>query len=463
MRCGVTGAKRATVQVAMSNTEAAAQSGGPGWAPLVEAQGKLQPQRACAPGASAPGASAPGASAPAADMQVGGVLALAFGHTTCDFFATYLTPLLPLLADKFQLSTLMCSALVAAVGISGSTLQPVFGAFGAKRAKGVIIVGLLLMAVFFSCIGLAPNVPTLFVLLFVGALGCSFFHPHAAAIATRMSAGRRGLAMSLFTVAGTAGLFLSPKIVPRIATTWGLEGLVMTMPLGFVCCAILALTPMKALEPHRAASPAAEWRPGARTGCARTEWRGLLSGDLRHLSFLVVSAVLYSLTICGLAAFLPLMLCREKDFTVTAAGDMLAWLILAGAAGVVLGGYLSDRFGQWRVIMAAYLVSVPLFTGFLRAEGPTALMLLMGGGMALWAAQPCTITLAQELAPKASGIASGLVMGFAWGMAGLFLPIFGMIADRAGTSHAMQWVVLLPIGAAASLWAMKRFRRKGFV
>ena len=387
-------------------------------------------------------------------LNIGGLASLAFGHTVCDFYATFLTPLLPLLAVQYGLKTFHCSVLVAAVAISGSTLQPVIGALGgAGRSKAIIVIGMLMMAVLFSAIGFAPNLWVLVPVLVVGAMGCSMFHPHAATVAMRMASGRRGLAMSMFTVAGTLGIFLSPKLVPRIATfspAWGLKSLIVTMPFGLVCAAILFLTPMT--------SPRDEARKAE-----RTEWSGLLAGDLPGLATLVVSATLYSLTISGFCSFLPLMLCRERGATPVEAGDLLAWLMLAGAAGVLVGGYLSDRVGRWWVIMAAYVVAVPLFSGFLATDGPWSKVLLIAGGAVLWAAQPCTITLAQELAPQASRIASGMVMGFAWGMAGFFFPIFGMIADRKGMTFSMHLIAFLPLGAAVSLCAMKRFARSRWI
>jgi FSR family fosmidomycin resistance protein-like MFS transporter len=349
--------------------------------------------------------------------------------------------------------------LVAAVAISGSTLQPVIGALGgAGRSKAIIVIGMLMMAVLFSSIGFAPNLWVLVPVLIVGALGCSMFHPHAATVAMRMASGRRGLAMSMFTVAGTLGIFLSPKVVPRIATfssAWGLKSLIVTMPFGLACAAILFLTPM--------ASRAEEVRGGKTAPPERTEWSGLLAGDLPGLATLVVSATLYSLTISGFCSFLPLMLCGERGMTLVQAGDLLAWLMLAGAAGVLIGGYLSDRVGRWWVIMAAYVVAVPLLYGFLATGGAWSKALLIAGGAVLWAAQPCTITLAQELAPQASRIASGMVMGFAWGMAGFFFPIFGMIADRMSMSFSMKLIAFLPLGAAVSLCAMKRFARSRWV
>ena len=380
-----------------------------------------------------------------AGIAVGGLAVLAFGHMTADFYATFLTPLLPLLAMHFGLSTFLCSLLVAAVGISGSTVQPLFGAIGGRaKGKPAVVLGMVMMAVFFSCLGLATNVLTLFLLLVAGGLGCALFHPHAATMATDVSPGRRGRAMSVFTLAGTAGIFLSPKIVPRIASAWGLGALVVTMPLGLICAAFLLLAPL----------PSDDATPGG-----RTEWRGLLSGDVRGLATLVVSAILHTITVTGFCAFLPLMLCGERGFTVTAAGDMLAWFILSGSLGVVIAGYLSDRIGRWRVILLAYVAAVPLLFGFLGARGLPAQGFLMGAGVALWAALPCTITLAQELAPDASGIASGMVMGFSWGVGGIVLPLFGMIADRAGKAYTMHWIALLPVGAMLSLLVLKRVSR----
>jgi FSR family fosmidomycin resistance protein-like MFS transporter len=216
------------------------------------------------------------------------------------------------------------------------------------------------------------------------------------------------------------------------------------MPLGLVCAALLLLAP---LPPEDVRRP------------DRTEWRGLLEGDVRGLAMLVVSAILHTVTVTGFCAFLPLMLCSERGFAVTAAGDMLAWFILSGSAGVLVGGYLSDRIGRWWTILFAYLFAVPLLFGFLMTRGLTAQGLLMGAGMALWTALPCTITLAQELTPRASGIASGMVMGFAWGIGALVLPVFGMIADRAGKAYTMHWIALLPLAATLALVVMKRVSR----
>jgi hypothetical protein len=44
---------------------------------------------------------------------------------------------------------------------------------------------------------------------------------------------------------------------------------------------------------------------------------------------------------------------------------------------------------------------------------------------------------------------SSLVMGFAWGMGGLSVPLVGLVADRFGIESALAAMSLLPLVAAA--------------
>jgi len=56
------------------------------------------------------------------------------------------------------------------------------------------------------------------------------------------------------------------------------------------------------------------------------------------------------------------------------------------------------------------------------------------------------VVMAQELAPTQSGTVSALMMGFAWGMAGLiFIPLTGWIADVFSMQAAFAGLVLFPL------------------
>ena len=56
------------------------------------------------------------------------------------------------------------------------------------------------------------------------------------------------------------------------------------------------------------------------------------------------------------------------------------------------------------------------------------------------------IIMAQRLAPAQSGTVSALMMGFAWGTAGLiFIPLTGRIADHYSLQIAFAGLIFIPV------------------
>ena len=54
--------------------------------------------------------------------------------------------------------------------------------------------------------------------------------------------------------------------------------------------------------------------------------------------------------------------------------------------------------------------------------------------------------MAQELAPRQAGTVSALMMGFAWGVAGLiFVPFIGWASDRLTMQTAMSALMVFPL------------------
>ena len=83
---------------------------------------------------------------------------------------------------------------------------------------------------------------------------------------------------------------------------------------------------------------------------------------------------------------------------------------------------------------------------FLATRGLPSLAGLFLGGLILLFTVPVNVTMAQDLIPTQSGTVSALMMGFAWGMAGLIvIPLFGWAADHLGLQTALWGVILLPL------------------
>ena len=70
---------------------------------------------------------------------------------------------------------------------------------------------------------------------------------------------------------------------------------------------------------------------------------------------------------------------------------------------------------------------------------------------------PVNVVMAQQLAPSQSGVISALMMGFAWGTAGLiFIPLTGWMGDHYSLGTAMASLAAFPIIGAFLAWMLPK-------
>ena len=98
------------------------------------------------------------------------------------------------------------------------------------------------------------------------------------------------------------------------------------------------------------------------------------------------------------------------------------------------------------MIKISMLGSVPFLALFFLTDGIASLVGLALGGFLLLFTIPVNVVMAQELAPGQAGTISALMMGFAWGMAGLiFIPLVGYVSDLTSLHTALFALILAPI------------------
>jgi MFS transporter, FSR family, fosmidomycin resistance protein len=87
---------------------------------------------------------------------------------------------------------------------------------------------------------------------------------------------------------------------------------------------------------------------------------------------------------------------------------------------------------------------VPLLASALVLPGTLGLIVLVAGGFFLGSTLPVNITFAHAIAPVAAGTVSSLMLGVAWGVGGLAVPLIGLAGDHVGLQPALLVVALLP-------------------
>jgi MFS transporter, FSR family, fosmidomycin resistance protein len=369
---------------------------------------------------------------------------LSLGHFFIDLYSSALSVFQPLLGQKLGLTLTQAGILGGMIGFSGSVMQPLYGYLSDRyRTKLFAALSPAVAGIFISCLGVAPSFPWLLVLVVLGGAGIAAFHPQASSRATEGVETGRGRWMAFFISSGSLGLAVGPTYFSLFLGRFGL-------PLSYwaavpgVLMTLFLLIWLPPVQPH------------ATQKRAKFDWRPLVA-VWKPLTVLYMLVFIRSILQITFAQLLPLYLSRERGYTLANASYALSLYLAFGALGGFAGGHLADRFGGRRLILWSMLGSTPLLAMFFFVDGPLALVGLALGGLVLLCTTPVNVVMAQELAPSQAGTVSALMMGFAWGMAGLlFIPFTGWASEIYTMHHVLSALLIFPLFGA---WLTTRLPR----
>ena len=284
------------------------------------------------------------------------------------------------------------------------------------------------------------SAPLLLAVLLVGGLGSAAVHPASASVARAALAGRSGLAVGLFGAGGAVGLALGPLIALAVVAWPGPPATPWLMFPGFLIgSAALLLIPSTA-------------RGSSDGGRPKLLNRSLFAGPVGLLALTEVASSLAYLTF---ASTMPLWLLSVHGVARDAAliGWTLATFSFAAALGGIAAGLLAPRLGRRLLVGGTTLLApLPLFALFEFEPGSWTYFAsaALAGGL-VNAGLPLKIVTAQDLAPKAVAAASGMVLGFAMGVADLLYVGVGILQEAIGLAPAMSvaYATLVPAALLA--------------
>lgn len=358
---------------------------------------------------------------------------MALGHCTNDLYMSFISPLLPLLIAKFNISLALAGGLATFLSITTAGGQPFFGYLSDKFSGRLFAtLGPLFFAIFVCSIGLAPTYSLTAILLLLGGLSSAAFHPQAAVMTAVASGKSRGLGMSFFIAGGRVGYALGPLMAAAIASTLGLRNIyVAVVPGVIISILIYKYSPEVKVKKGKAASA------------------NLVSEMRQSFKPVLLTWVIETLRITvmmGMLTFLPVYM-QSKGLSLIIGGASVSLLSFSGGIGSILGGYLSDRLGRKTIILYSMLFSTPLLMAFFQTQGLTSAIFLGLAGFILLSSLAVTVAMAQELIPNNASFASSLIMGWAWFLGGVALTFIGWLADHIGIALALELLALLPVPA----------------
>jgi MFS family permease len=367
---------------------------------------------------------------------------IGFVHGVSHFFHLLLPPLFPWLMQEFGLSF---------TGI-GATMTVFFVVSGIGQAAAGFLVdrfgALRVLAAGISCFSLAgvalhfaTGYASLIVVAALAGLGNSVFHPADFTVLNhRVSQARLGHAFSVHGLSGNLGWAAAPIFMTGIAAADGWR----SAALGASAVALLALGLLlwrrQALDDVEAPTHKADGDAGPTFA-----FLGVKAVWLCFLFFFLITAAFGAIQ-----NFASPILQAVYGLSLTTGALALSTYLTAGAAGIVLGGFLAQKQAQDLLIALALGVAA-LLAVVLSSGWPPAwsVLPLMGGiGFCTGVAGPSRDLLVRRAATARFGKAAyGRVYGFVYSGLDLGLAtaplLFGGLMDARRFGEVLVGVAIL--------------------
>ncbi len=279
----------------------------------------------------------------------------------------------------------LANVVVADGGYSYTEIGLVISAFSVATALGqvpigflvdriggrrVLLAGLIVQSLAICSAAFSQSYWMLLLSFTVAGTAHAVYHPADYAILSRaIPEGRLARAFTLHSASGNLGNAIAPMLLIALAALWDWRAAFLLI--GMVGVALFfALLPFSAIleSPGPAAEPTARPRQG---GGPQTGVALLFSPPiLLCFSFFVVMAM----AVNGVRAFAPSALVEMGASSLATANGAVTGFILGGAAGILVGGVIADRFGPRNLTAVVGLIGAGVL---LIAVGTVSLPVLL--------------------------------------------------------------------------------------
>jgi FSR family fosmidomycin resistance protein-like MFS transporter len=366
------------------------------------------------------------------EFKTGKVLLISVTHFFHDMYQSFLSPLIPVLIEK-QNITLKMAGLLTPVFRGPSLLQPFIGYIAdRKRGKRFLPITLFFTSILMSLIAISPSYKVVLILIFFTGASASFYHAPAVSFLSNASGTRYGTGMSMFMTGGELARSLGPLYIVTILHFFSNKFTPLASIPGIVLAFILFFSVPSYIE-HSGNSSTPPFIKALKRG-----GKGLI--------LLIIIGILNSLTVYSFSFFLPAYM-KESGTTLFIAGSSLSALEISGAFGALIGGTLSDKIGRKNVLITTSLCITLLINLFLLAHKLFYRMILLFLlGIFMFSPNPVRYAFAQALVPEFKGTVSSILMTFTFLSTTVAAILAGQLGDLFGLYKTFRllsfWSVL---------------------
>ena len=369
------------------------------------------------------------------DLKV--IWALTLVHFTGDFYHSFISPLLPVLIEKYSLTLTQAGFIAGISRFLAFVVQPPIGYLADRyKTRAFVLGGPLIVIISTSLVGIAPSYAVLLLLVSASSIGSSIFHPTTAGMVSSYSGRNFAFSMSVFNMGGTLAFGVGPLFITWLVAGYGLGATPYTVFFGLAVMYYLFKTvPMPVGEGLKDLGLI-----GSIKEIFGPVWKSIL------LIWIVM--VLRAFVGQSFMTFFPVLYSWEGHSLISV-GLLVAIFTVAGSVSGLLAGHMADRMGFKPVFYITHFLTPPCMLLLLYLPGNWAYLGAMLSGFFVLATLPLGVTMAQKLAPGGKSMASSLMMGLAWGTGGVLTPVTGKLCDIFSIRPVLSIIAFIPF---ITLW-----------
>jgi FSR family fosmidomycin resistance protein-like MFS transporter len=395
------------------------------------------------------------------DYRILGVIGI--GHGMSHVYYLVLPPLFLYLRDAFNVTYAELGTALAVMSLASAVLQVPIG-FMVDRlgARLMLLTGFAVVSLATTLMGFCTSFWQLLVLCFIAGAGNAVFHPTDYAILnSSISQDRMGRAFSMHTFTGQIGTAAAPVIMIALAQAFGWrEALIIIGLAGFVAMALVVSQWSVMREDVLETKPKPEKKAEIESPAAPNPLAVVLAPPM--LMFFVFFTVL-SMMQTGMQAFAATALVAQHGTPLTIANLALSAYLFSSAAGVLLGGEISDRWQRHDLVAGIVLVVTAIFMVMMAwfsfgAAMLIVLMIVIGIGQG--ATRPARDMMLRAATPKGQtgGVFGFVTSGIAVGSALAPIPL-GWLLDIGKPAWVFYLLALFMVLALVSMMAQRALTR----
>jgi FSR family fosmidomycin resistance protein-like MFS transporter len=313
------------------------------------------------------------------------------------FFAVYLV--------IARLDPIKAALIATVTTFIGNILQPLMGYTADKlRGKLPIFFGLLLTSISMSFIGLTLSYGILFILVLVGNIGTSFFHPAGANISSAAGYTKQERSFAIFSTIGTVGYSLSQPIFSGFTGRFGTQNsFYIAFPTIILAIVYLFYGKIEIQGPEE--------------NLILAKLKNVLSKRSIPILLLFFIMVFRSAFVMAMVTFLAKTF-DQWGFSRAVYSTVVSVFMLAGALGILVAGHLTHILRPRKLLFITLTVFLPFFILFLLfgKSGrliPSLIFLALTGFM-IHGGHAANIVMGHRVVPEMTSTISGILMGFGW-------------------------------------------------